>query len=527
MNHESRSSNGGAIVAALLLLALIVLVGAGVGFFFVGSSQTTTVFPMSSGPVASVVADPILITPPAEVLATFPLATLDIKDTLEAPTLAIDAQGDLLLAFASQTKADERTLYLAQTTKADGYAFAQPVQPRELRRTAIYTSVSQMRGKEVKRALRLVPHLATSGERVLLSWMEPNADNTTVFYQVAESTDGGATFGEPLRMHASDGARPTFTALNADAQGNVAASWLDNRAGIQQPFASVRLAGEAAFNTESQVYASPEDKGVCPCCPTASLITPDGRLIVAFRNQLAGFRDIYVVERKLTGDEGFGEPQRVLADPTWTFDGCPHDGPSLATDGTTLFVGWMDAHTGSPRCYVASRPLAGGAFTSPEQLPGDPAGCLQLAMDSSGTLHAVWEVTVADLEVASQPATADAAPAQEEAAAKEEAGHKHGAPTGSSKAIYYAQRNQEGWNEAVPLAPREGAFQSRATLVIAPSSQVIVAWNELDEQGKRVVVAKVNASHSFRRSTTTRDVTPITVPPASEDSLRAEEDASR
>lgn len=491
MKPESHSSgSSGALAVVLLLVALIgvLVVGFGLGFYlFLARSETLhiTTSVMSAPPAAAASG---IVELPCEVLAKFPLSSLDIKDTLEAPVLTIDPHKNVVLAYASQTKSDERTLFIARTVPTDRLAFGQE---REVRRTAIYSSVSQMQGKEVKRPVRLVPQLSTAGDRLLLGWLEPNAENTTVFYQLAESTDGGETFGESMRVHASDGARPTFTALVADQQGNIAASWLDRRAGVPQPFASLRVQGEAAFATEAQVYSSPEEKGICPCCPTAALLTPDGRVIVAFRNQLDGYRDIYLAERKLTGDEGFGEPQRVVADPTWKFDGCPHDGPSLATDGQSLFVGWMDAHAGSPRCYVASRPLAGGAFSPPKTLPGDTAGNLKLAMDSSGTLHAVWEVT--------EPAKEELV----ESTAEQKQEHDQTA-TGSSKAIYYATCWRNTWSDARALVPQAGVFQSRPTIAVlnADSQSTVpgavrpgtafVAWNELDESGKNVVVVKVN-----------------------------------
>ncbi|HTN75262.1 MAG TPA: hypothetical protein VL096_08450, partial [Pirellulaceae bacterium] len=400
MNHNPRSDSGSgagvAIALALGLVILIALVGAGAGFFLFASSSEVQ---WQSGPATGVTTT---VTAPSRIrflerTLDQPLSALDIKETLEAPVVAFDADHNLQIAYASQTAKDQRTLYYSLVNHPD----LSPAAPRAQRETAIFTSVSQMNGKEVKRPLRLLPQLVVAGKDIYLGWIEPNAENTTVIYYVAKSIDGGVTFGEPLRVHESDAARPNFIALAADAQGNLLASWLDHRAGIQQPFASVRLAGEAAFQPEQQIYASPEGNGVCPCCPTAALITPNGRLIVAFRNQLAGHRDIFIAERQLTDSGAFSEPVRVLGEPTWKFDGCPHDGPSLATDGSSLFVGWMDAHTGTPRVYVASRPLSGGPFSAAENfntLSTGAQGCVKLAASSAGDLHAVWEESPAATE---------------------------------------------------------------------------------------------------------------------------------
>jgi hypothetical protein len=41
------------------------------------------------------------------------------------------------------------------------------------------------------------------------------------------------------------------------------------------------------------------------------------------------------------------------------------------------------------------------------------------------------------------------------------------------------------------IAPRLGAFQARPALVSSPSGVVHVAWYELDESGKTLVVARI------------------------------------
>lgn len=479
MHDQSRSSSGGAIAAVILLLALIVLlvlVGFGAGFIFM--FRTMTPVPPPSAPMMTAVPSASTTFGPPSFLReldNYPLATADIKDTLEAPVLTIGRNKNVYLAFASQTGDKERTLYFTRSTDG-GRTFATP---RALRKTTIFLSQSHSpEGKQVKRPIRLVPQLVIGGDTLYLGWLEPNVDNSTVLYYVAQSTDNGETFSEPMQVHESSGARPTFTSLAADSQGNLAATWLDHRAGVQQPFASIRLADKDKFDPEVQVYASTEEQGVCPCCPTASIITPDGRVIVAFRNQLDGYRDIYVAEKKLT-DEAFGPAQRVVDQPTWKFDGCPHDGPSLVTDGKSLFVGWMDAHTGTPRCYVASRSLEGGVFSAPESLniaTNESQGNIKLCLQSPTALLAVWEENVPTFGGAS-PSPAGAS------AAAQSSRHIHTA--------WKATDNSGTWTPAERLQYRDGVFQSRATVTGSYPQGPFVAWNELDNQGKKIVLGEI------------------------------------
>lgn len=485
MNDDRSAGGAGALVAVLLLLAIIgiAVVGLGAGFFLFSARTVPMAVPVATKAANSTPF--VLASSPTQVIGTFALAPLDMKDQLEAPAIAITPQGHVLLAYASQTAKDERTLRIARSR--DGASFEEP---KEIRKTKIFESVSQQAGKEVRRPIRLLPQLATGGGKVFLGWVEPNEDNTTVFYYVAESTDDGETFGDPVRVHESDGAKPAFTGLAADAHGNAVASWLDSRAGIKQPFAAIKKAGESAFQTEAQVYSSPNDEGVCPCCPTAVVIGPDEQVHAAFRNQLDGFRDIYVGQRPVTGEGDFTMLRSVVETPTWKFDGCPHDGPTLAIDSLNLYAAWMDASSGTPRCYFSMKPLGGGNFTPPQLLHPQgtgPEGNARLIATSNG-LVAVWEATLADdLAGAGAAAAEDTKPAHD------------APPTGSSRAILMArgtalqlpQGTSISWQPPQPVAAKEGAFQTRPALALKATGEVFAAWHELDEQGKRVVVAKL------------------------------------
>ena len=103
------------------------------------------------------------------------------------------------------------------------------------------------------------------------------------------------------------------------------------------------------------VYAGENNKGVCPCCATAVCFADDGTLYVAFRNIQGAYRDI-AVARLCPGQLNFEGPFPVTPN-SWKFNGCPHDGPSLAVVGDELHVVWMDAHSGPSRCYHARAEL--------------------------------------------------------------------------------------------------------------------------------------------------------------------------
>jgi hypothetical protein len=399
----------------------------------------------------------------------FPLTAADVKDTLEAATLTTDPGGMVYLAWASRTGDDERTLYLARSSDT-GKTFDTP---RVVARSGVFKAVSQMKGKTITRELRMVPHLAASADSLHLAWTETLPANVGVRMVTATSTDRGRTFGPAQTVHHGADARATFTALTAAGNGALLASWLDNRNSSQQCFAAIRGPGQSEFTPEQLVHAGDDSHGVCPCCPTASLLGPDGTAYVAFRNVAAGYRDIAIGVKSATSSTYVLHP---VVPPSWAFNGCPHDGPSLALVGDTLHVVWMDARSGVQRCYHAHANIADMKFESRElhAAGGGTQGNAKLVVDSTKTLHAVWEATLG-----SEPASADTT-------------HQHGPPkvggTGG-RAIMHAVLlpGQSVFTGAKAIAPKEGAFQTRPTLAVAQNGNLLVAWNELDTAGKAVV----------------------------------------
>src|SRR6185295_5473777 len=118
-----------------------------------------------------------------------------------------------------------------------------------------------------------------------------------------------------------------------------------------------------------RVRGGPRRKGVCPCCDTDVLCDADGAAFVAYRDADAGYRDTVVC--RAPAGKAFEGPVPVSA-AHWAFDGCPHDGPSLARTGRRLHVAWMDARDGRQRVHVASSPLDKLHFSERPLAPASP-----------------------------------------------------------------------------------------------------------------------------------------------------------
>jgi hypothetical protein len=440
----------------------------------------------------------------AEARHEFRLLPADIHADRETPALAADAEGRVVLAWASQTGEDERTLFLARSIDG-GATFEAPV---PWRKVPIYrfTSPGKGKGKSMVFSTHVLPRLAEGRDGIDLGWVEAIDGGPTVVYYVARSRDGGRTFSEPVRVH-GDAVWPGFTTLSADPEGNISAAWLDGRNRAQQPFAAVRPAGSEAFEPERLVYAGPEDKGVCPCCDLAALRMPDGRQIIAFRNNDAGHRDIWLTRSPAHGAPGFEPPVPVTPDP-WTFDGCPHDGPALALGRDRLHVLWMDAHTGKGCIYAASSPLSSWSF-APRPVSPDATGAQghpKLAV-AGGTLFAVWDEALDDAAPAADSKSAGdggdgsgarpaISPGNARISNRTPDGHDHSPSLEEGgRAVMLAVSIDDGarFHPARPVAPLPGAFQLNPALAVAADGSVLVAWNELDAEGKRVVFARLKS----------------------------------
>jgi len=404
----------------------------------------------------------------------FRLSEADIKDTQQAPDIAVDGKGRLHLIWASVTGDVQTCFRTSSPAGLDGFSDPQVVVESPI---AFRSRENGKKGYPI----RMAPHVVARGDTIWLTWSEKVPDEPTVRMVCVHSIDNGETCSEAVCVHVHPQARPTFTALAIGQQGELACSWLDGRESTQNPCASVRPAGKGEFLPEFQLPGSETGKGVCPCCPTCATFAPDGTLFVAFRNLLDGYRDPVVV-RLLPGARQFDGPF-VVVSPTWKFDGCPHDGPSLVVANGKLHATWMDAHTGVQRVYYGWAGLGDLQFhVAPLHAAGPGTqGNPKLYADVRGCVHAVWEQSL-----------------DNETPPVETIGHQHGPPrTGSGRGICYASAAEgaEVFESVRLVCPVSGAFQTRPAITGSDDGQIYLAWCELSETGKAIVVTSLAGDH--------------------------------
>lgn len=439
--------------------------------------------------------------PAPVVIGRVPLSEIDAGDTIETPSLAIDATGTLHVVWVSEAAAGERTICIA--TAAAGEPLGAP---RVLATTGVYVAESTIPGRGgpprvMRRALRTAPQLlrlpTAAGESLVVLFVAATpGDVASVRPHVLRSDDGGRTFSAPEPLAGADVVRPTFTGGAVGADGRLLFSWLDHRLGVQVPALAVTRPGDVAWLPETVLEESVGPRGVCPCCPTACVGDADGTVFLAFRNQVDGFRDIHVA-RRTAADTRFAAVRPVVP-PTWQFDGCPHDGPSLDLHEGTLTVTWMDAHDGAPRVYAAAAPADTLAFPAAVRLDPQAAGAqgnARLCRDASGTLHAVWERSTA-------AATAMPAPGNRRGGGAPGGHADHGAGAIGGRLVMHARLVGGAWTAAAPLAPADGVMQTRPAIVAGRDGDLAIACFERTAAGKQLVVSR-SARHATTQAVAT------------------------
>ena len=216
---------------------------------------------------------------------------------------------------------------------------------------------------------------------------------------IATSRDGGRHWGE-RRLLNDDGteAEHGFVTLFA-WDGDVGAVWLDGRelaefheqdptapelettpVGTNLRFA--RLDRDATVVEQGVV-----DRLACDCCQTAVAVTERGPL-VAYRDRTEGeIRDIVV---RRTADGGWTEPVKLGSD-NWQIEGCPVNGPALASQGREIVAAWFTAAEDRARILVARSHDGGANFQPPVEVDTDGAfGHVDVVLADDAAIVSWW-----------------------------------------------------------------------------------------------------------------------------------------
>lgn len=219
-------------------------------------------------------------------------------------------------------------------------------------------------------------------------WLEKSGGAPYAYdVKVSSSTDGGETWSRAFSPH-RDGTKTEhgFVSLLPLKGGRFQAVWLDGRRTAASPKGPQALYS-ALYNGASFEPERPVDARTCDCCQTAAVEIPGG-ILAAYRDRSdAEVRDIYYA-RFLDGR--WSAPKAIFKD-GWKFNGCPVNGPALASRGSVVAAAWFTQGRGAPEAYAALSKDGGESFGEPMRLNHEEAiGRVDVEALDDGTFAVLW-----------------------------------------------------------------------------------------------------------------------------------------
>jgi hypothetical protein len=178
------------------------------------------------------------------------------------------------------------------------------------------------------------PQIISSKGQLLIA--APSASGNIYTYMKMKA---GSKWTEGSRINdIADKAKEGFVSLCSNGDGALFATWLDIRLNARNNiFGAGSSDGGRTWHKSQLIYESP-DGSVCECCKPA-VAMKGKQVVVMFRNNLGGNRDLYVIQ---SGDRGVTfDHARKLGEGSWKLNGCPMDGGGLViNDDNTVRTVW-------------------------------------------------------------------------------------------------------------------------------------------------------------------------------------------
>ena len=237
-----------------------------------------------------------------------------------------------------------------------------------------------------------VPAVVPFGERGLAAhWtIKRNGSAHARNLVVAVSRDDGVSWSRPVRPHRDDteSEHGMATLLPSMTDSGFGVCWLDGRAGALADYGEGGTALYwAEWNGEGFGPEVELDPRVCDCCKTSAALGPDGPIVVYRDRAEKELRDIALVRR----DGAVWTPPRPVHLDGWSLTACPTNGPAVATLGQRLAVAWFTGAGALPSVWIALSSDGGKSLGAPMRLDeGSPVGRVEATMLADGSTAVSW-----------------------------------------------------------------------------------------------------------------------------------------
>ena len=224
-----------------------------------------------------------------------------------------------------------------------------------------------------------------------VTWLQKSGPGTYAYdIGIAQSKDEGKSWSHlgtlnDDRVLGEHG----FVSLIQNGDKGVRAFWLDGRA-MTGDGHSGHGGGDMQLRTtlvNSEVQTSELiDARVCECCSTDAVLHA-GVPLVVYRDRDAGeIRDISITT--------LGKKEKLIYADGWNINGCPVNGPSIATNDKDVLVGWFTAPENKSEVNVAFINAEG--IQKPIELSTNSIGRIDVALLEDSTGIACWLETCDD-----------------------------------------------------------------------------------------------------------------------------------
>lgn len=213
-----------------------------------------------------------------------------------------------------------------------------------------------------------MPKIAIKGDGSLFALYETSVPSKNSKWglgdiRYVQSFDGGKSWTSPRSVAPEEiakGLSCSFSGLTRLSDGEIGITWLGTNSHSMNMTKHSMISMDHSMNgmkhsmgeegrpvefakTEGKNGISHPfliDSNACQCCRTAVSSSKDGRIGIAYRDLLPGeIRDISFSRSDNNGNT-FSAPVSFSND-DWAVDGCPHDGPSVASKKNKSYVAWF------------------------------------------------------------------------------------------------------------------------------------------------------------------------------------------
>ena len=213
-------------------------------------------------------------------------------------------------------------------------------------------------------------------ENLILSSYLKKSDSGTYTYDVILSLQklSGEKVKEDFLLH-TDGVKAEhgFVSIIPNHNQGFFITWLDGRNTVDKDLDGYHKPMTIRFaeitNKGDIIDESELDSATCDCCQTSIAVTNNGPVVVYRDRSEKEVRDIYIV-RKTNGI--WDDPIPVHND-GWKINGCPVNGPKVASNSNNLAVSWFTVSSENPTVNLSFSKSNGASFGTPIKINDEDA----------------------------------------------------------------------------------------------------------------------------------------------------------